>query len=657
MMTLAPVRRVMRPLVRLAGLAGRSVPAGKTGLLLAVVLLLAGTTPSPAQTSDEDAALRARLALLATDIRQVMVPMRDGVRLSTDIYLPKSRAKGEKFPVIFWRTPYNYNPLKGTRLKFALDAVAHGYAFVIQNERGKFYSEGTWEILGRPRTDGYDALTWIAKQPWSNGHVGTIGCSSSAEWQLALAAMNHPAHKAMVPMSAGAGIGRVGPYWEQGNWYRGGVFQMLFAPWLYQNQNTLRPMFPADLKREDRARLATWFDLAPRMPKVDWKQAIRHLPLQDIIRNVNGPVGTYEEFITRTPADPAWFKGGLYHDNEDWGVPALWFNAWYDVSMGPNVALFNHIRAHASDEEARRHQYMIIAPVLHCAFFRTKNPQVTGSRNMGDARFDYEGLIWDWFDYWLKGERNGLLKRLPHVRYYAMGENRWKTAEIWPPKGAKEVVWYLDGDGPANSLFGHGRLSRQVPGKPVPDRFTYDPTNPVPSLGGGVCCTGGAQAGGAEDQRPVESRQDVLVYTSPPFDEPVEVTGPITVTLYVSSDAPDTDFTAKIVDVEPDGTAWNLDETIMRARYREGYDRQVFMKPGEIYEITMTPMVTSNVFLPGHRLRIEISSSNFPRFARNLNTGGRNYDEAKPRIAHNVVWRGGPHASHVRLTVVPRTKD
>ncbi len=623
--------------------------------LCTFVLLLSALATADAH-ADADTQLRAELARIADATRQIMVPMRDGVRLSTDVYLPKARAGGEKLPVIFWRTPYNYNPLKGTRLKFAHAAVAHGYAFVIQNERGKFFSEGTWKILGHPRTDGYDALTWIAEQPWSNGRVGTIGCSSSAEWQLALAAMNHPAHKAMVPMSAGAGIGRVGPYWEQGNWYRGGVFQMLFAPWLYQNQNTRRPMFPADLPREDRARLATWFDLAPRMPKVDWKRAIRHLPLADILRNVDGPKGTYEEFITRTPADPAWSKGGLYRDDEGWGVPALWFNAWYDVSMGPNVALFNHIRAHASDREARENQYMVIAPVLHCAYFRTGNPQITGSRNMGDARFDYEGLIWDWFDHWLKGEGNGVTKRTPHVRYYVMGGNRWQAADRWPPKGAREEVWYLDGDGPANSLFGHGRLTRAAPGKPVPDRFTYDPTNPVPSVGGGVCCTGGAQAGGAEDQRGVETRADVLVYTSPPFDEPVEVSGPVTVTLFVSSDAPDTDFTAKLVDVAPDGTAWNLDETIMRARYREGWDKQVFMKPGEVYPITMTPMVTGNLFLPGHRLRIEISSSNFPRFARNLNTGGRNYDEADPRIAHNTVWRGGAHASFVTLTVVPRAK-
>ncbi len=190
------------------------------------------------------------------------------------------------------------------------EALQRGFAFVIQNERGKYFSEGEWEILGFPRTDGYDALNWIEGQDWSNGKVGTIGCSSSAEWQLALAAMDHPAHAAMIPMAPGAGIGKVGEYWEQGNWYRGGVDQMFFGPWLYKVQNTQRPSLPAGLTREDRVRLSNYFDLAPEMPEVDWVKAIRHLPLGDLMKNVDGPKGIYDEFIrTSTPDDPAWYDG------------------------------------------------------------------------------------------------------------------------------------------------------------------------------------------------------------------------------------------------------------------------------------------------------------------------------------------------------------
>jgi putative CocE/NonD family hydrolase len=239
--------------------------------------------------------LEKNLAAVASIEKKVMIPMRDGVRLATDIYLPRD-AKGD-LPAIFMRTPYNFNSNGEYMLRQITGFVGSGYAFVVQNERGKFFSEGEWEILGYPRTDGYDALTWITEQPWSNGKVGTIGCSSSAEWQLALAAADHPAHAAMVPMAAGAGIGRVGGFYEQGNWYRGGVFQMLFVSWLYGVQNTQRPTLPADLSQEDLVRLSKYFDLAPDMPKVEWSTAFWHLPLQEIMESVDGPKGIYAKLI------------------------------------------------------------------------------------------------------------------------------------------------------------------------------------------------------------------------------------------------------------------------------------------------------------------------------------------------------------------------
>lgn len=618
--------------------------------LVVALTLGSATVVVAADDAPEVAALRAKVAALAEVENKVMVPMRDGVRLATDVYRPKG-AEGP-LPTIFWRTPYNFNELSKNRLDYISRAMEQGYAFIIQNERGKYFSEGEWEILGFPRTDGYDALTWIAEQSWSNGKVGTIGCSSSAEWQLALAAMDHPAHAAMVPMASGAGMGRIGRFHEQGNWYRGGVFQMLFGVWLYGVQNTQRPRLPEGLPQEDVVRLSKYFDLAPDMPDVDWNQAVRHLPLEEMLANVDGPKGMYADFIRRAPSDPAWYEGGLYHDNEPWGVPSLWMNSWYDVAISPNLELFNIAAKNATDAEARDNQYNIIAPVAHCSFFRATEDTIVGERSMGDARLEYYDIVFDWFDNRLKGEANGFSEENPKVRYYTMGSNRWQEASSWPPPGVEMTALYLDSAGAANSLYGDGRLSWKPSRSGKEATFPYDPTTPVPSLGGGVCCTGGAVRPGSFDQRHNETRHDILVYTSEPLEEGLEVSGFVEATLYVSSTAKDTDFTIKLIDVLPDGTAYNLDETIQRARYREGYDKQVMMEEGEVYELELSPMVTSNYFEKGHRIRVEISSSNFPRFARNLNTGGNNYDETEGVVAINSVHHSTEFPSQVRLPIV-----
>jgi hypothetical protein len=327
--------------------------------------------------------------------------------------------------------------------------------------------------------------------------------------------------------------------------------------------------------------------------------------------------------------------------------------SWYDVSVGPNLALFNHVR-NTAEPDIAQNQYAVIAPVAHCAYTRATEETVVGERNMGDARLDYDALVTAWFDHFLKPESGGLLDTLPRVRYYTMGSNRWQTAESWPPPGAREVTYYLSSGGRANTLSGDGRLTDSPPADDRPDSLTYDPMNPVPSYGGNVCCTGNAVQAGSFDQREMEAREDILVYTTEPLETGVEVSGPIEVTLWVSSDARDTDFTVKLIDVLPDGRAYNLDETIQRVRYREGYDREVWMEPGVVYEVTLGPMNTSNFFDQGHRIRIEVSSSNFPRFDRNLNTGGRNYDETEGVIARNVVHHSQAYPSRVTLTVVPR---
>lgn len=613
---------------------------------------------------DQRNKLEQELQSIAIVERKVMVPMRDGKRMAADIYRPRDTSK--KYPTVFVRTPYNFNywdvrngvPRDMSR---EIEAVKRGYAYIQMNERGHFFSEGNYDILGAPVTDGEDALNWMAKQPWSNGKVGTIGCSSTAEWQLAVAARGNPAFAAMIPQGFGAGVGRVGPYYEQGNWYRGGAVQMLFIAWLHGEQNQVRPMFPPNTSREDLIRASKYFDLAPQMPPVDWSKALRHLPVMDIFRAIDGPPGIFADpmpvdtggaMIRRAPNDPAWYKGGLWHDNTTINVPGFWFMSWYDVSVGPNLAAYNHVRKTARPEIANQ-QYAVIAPTLHCAYTRASENTVVGERSMGDARLNYNELTWGWFDLFLKGEQNGLLGKMPKVRYFTMGSNQWQSSETWPPAGAQPMTLYLTSGGKANTLDGDGMLAEAPPSADSPDKFDYDPMNPVPSYGGNVCCTGNAIAGGAYDQRKIEARPDILVYSTPPLQEGIEVSGPIEVTLYVSSDVRDTDFTVKLIDVEPDGKAYNLDETIQRMRYRNGYDKPLaWMEAGKVYKVTLQPMTTSNYFKAGHRIRIEVSSSNFPRFDRNMNTGGKNYDESKGVVAHNAVHHSRQHPSAITLTVV-----
>jgi putative CocE/NonD family hydrolase len=613
---------------------------------------------------DQRALTEKELESIAVIDRKVMVPMRDGVHLATDIYRPKN-ASGP-VPIIWVRTPYNFNywdvangvPADMNRI---LTAVKHGYAMVIQNERGHFFSEGNYDILGAPRSDGDDMLKWLSSQSWSSGKVGTTGCSSTAEYQMGIAALGNPAYAAMNVQGFGAGVGRVAPYWEQGNWYRGGAVQMLFIAWISGEQNQIRPMFAPNTSQEDLVRASKEFDLAQQLPPVDWSKALWHLPEQDILKAVDGPHGIFADsmpvptggrMIQRTPNDPAWYKGGLYHDDMPLNLPGLWFMSWYDVSIGPNLALFNHVRATAKPEIANE-QWAVIAPVTHCAYTRAKEDTIVGERSVGDARLDYEDITYGFFDRFLKGQDSPRLDKLPKVTYYTMGMNKWQTSETWPPAGSEAMTLYLSSAGRANSLTGDGVLTATPPAADKPDSFTYDPMNPVTSYGGNACCMGTAVTPGAFDQRKMEAREDILVYTSEPFKEGTEVSGPITPTLYVSSDAKDTDFTVKVIDVYPDGRAFNLDESIQRLRYREGYDRPpVWMEAGKVYKVTLQPLNTSNYFEAGHQLRIEVSSSNFPRFDRNLNTGGNNYDEEKGVIAHNAVHHSKQYPSQVTVTVV-----
>jgi uncharacterized protein len=594
--------------------------------------------------------------------RKVMIPMRDGKRMSADIYRPK-HAKG-KVPVIFWRTPYNTNywdvtqKAPGPYLEQAVTAVRHGYAFALVSERGQFFSEGTYDILGAPTTDGSDEIKWLASRPWSNGKIGTMGCSSSAEWQLGVVARNDPAYTTFNVQGFGAGVGRVGPYYEQGNWFRGGAYRMLFTEWLYYEQNPLRPMFPHNMSQADRIRAAKMYDLQPHYLDVDWEKAFWHLPVRDIIKHYGGPPGIYADhmpvatggdMIDRTPNDPAWYKGGLWNDSMPIKKPGLWFMSWYDVSVSPNLAAYNFVRRTAPKPVANE-QYAVIAPSLHCAYSLSKKHTKIGQLDVGDARFDYDKLIYAWFDHFLKGEHNGILKKQPKVMYYLLGKNVWMHAETWPPAGTTQRTFYLRSGDKASD----GTLSASTVIKDLPDRFTYDPADPVGTHGG--CCIGKFKQWGAVDQTPYENRKDVLVYQTAPFKKTMIATGPIDVTLYVSSDARDTDFTYKVMDVYPDGKAYNLTSNIQRMRYRNGYNKPpVWMKPGEVYKVRFQPSDIADAFLPGHRLRVEISSSDFPRFDRNLNTGGNNETGTHWVVAHNAVHHNARYPSSITFTVLPKT--
>jgi putative CocE/NonD family hydrolase len=620
--------------------------------ILSLFLLLAYT---PLVYSQGEKPVLVQLEEIAIIDQKVMMPMRDGVRLATDIYRPKGDGK---YPIVFSRTPYNFNTwgdgeMNTRTMQSALDWVKKGYAFVVQNERGRYFSEGDWDILGVPLTDGYDAFDWMAKQPWSNGKVGLLGCSSTAEWQMAVASLDHPALGALVPQGYGAGVGKVGDFWEQGNWYRGGAGQMLFTNWLYGVQHDpMAPRLPAGIEQKDLLRLQRFYDMSPEYPKIDSKAALSHLPIQDIIKNQNGPMGIYEEMITRKPNDPKWFNGGLYHDEMPFDKPSFWFVSWFDVSAGPNIALFNHARQNAVSQLARDNQYLVIAPVMHCSFTRATENTMVGDLNVGDARLNYDEIITAWFDMWLKGEKSQVMEKMPRIQYYTMGSNKWQTSEVWPPANAVMTDMYLSSGGKANTLNGDGKLTPKKPKKDQPDTFQYDPMNPVTSHGGNVCCTGNAVVGGSFDQSEMELRDDILVYTSDVLEEGIEVTGFIDAYLYLSSDAKDTDVTIKLIDVYPDGKAYNLDETIQRVRYREGYDKEVWMEKGKVYEVKMTPMSTSNYFAKGHKIRIEVSSSNFPRFDRNMNTGGNTYDETEGIVATNSIHHGGKSLSRIVLPIV-----
>lgn len=580
----------------------------------------------------------------AERVNHVPVPMRDGVKLDLTILFPAGDRKN--LPVVLIRTPYNFEmELDAKNAALYGRLLDEGYVIALNNERGRYYSEGQFTFLAGARDDGYDVVDWLSKQAWSNGKIGTLGCSSAAEHQLALGVADHPAHAAMIAQAPGAGIGKVGPYQEQGNFFRGGAFQNVFMSWYYTYGWSLHPVLPPGLTEDQRARLTQAFTLEPKLPTVDLTKALWHLPLNDIPRSIGMLPSDLDTFLARTPGDAAWTKSNFLNEGDKIDVPALWVFSWYDISIAPNLAAF-------AEQQNNPGQVAIVSPMAHCNFGGERERTIIGERDVGDARFNYQQTYVDWFDHWLKGKKNSAAAA-PKVRLYTMGENRWRSYESWPPAKTTYVSYYLDGAGQANTRLGDGRLTPAQPEQAAADYFTYDPRTPVPSHGGSVCCFGAAFPSGALDQSGIEMRDDVLVYTSAPLEKDLNVTGPVEVILYVSSDARDTDFTAKLIDVDAQGRAYNLDDSLMRARYREGYDKEVMMEDGKVYEIKIGPLVTSNVFKAGHRIRLQVSSSTFPQLARNLNTGGPLHLEKDPVVARNGVHHGPAHRSRIVLPIQP----
>jgi len=619
-----------------------------------ILLLTALLLQLPAQ--DYAARTQEALAYIAQNAAReehVMIPMRDGVRLSALILFPKDRPRDD-MPAVLLRSPYLIEPGEvGRFAEYLQSFLKNGYASVIQNVRGRYFSEGTYTYLVGSGQDGYDTVEWITRQSWSNGKVGTLGCSSTAEEQHKLNAAQHPGLAATVPMGSGAGIGKAGPYNEMGNFYRGGAIQGLWFAWYYDAGYASRPSFAPGLPRETLLRLARFWTLQPnRMPPSGIDRLIWTLPINKVMERMAAAPSDMDDFVNRLPNDPRWKEVDFGGEGDRYGAPMLMINSWYDVSIGPNVALYECQSKNAANENARNHMFMVIAPTTHCTQGTMETEHtIVGERDLGDARFDYVGLVQKWFDHFLKGAENGITNE-PKVRAYMMGANQWRSYGSWPPKQAEFVPYYLDSRGGANTLRGDGRLTATLPAVGGKDSFLYDPEHPVPSLGGSVCCFSESFQAGSFDQAGIEMRHDVLVYSTPPLKERVEVAGPVAVTLYLSSDAKDTDLTIKLLDVDRSGRAYNLDESIQRVRWREGWEKPVFMEPGKVYRVEVGPLVTSNAFLPGHRIRIEISSSNFPRFERNLNTGGNNFDEASGLAATNAIHHSPQYPSRIILPVL-----
>lgn len=570
--------------------------------------------------------------------RNVPVPMRDGTTLRADVYRP---AGNGRHPALLQRTPYDKSA-PSTLIAFILRAASAGYAVVSQDVRGRFASDGEFFTFVSERQDGYDTLAWLTSQPWCDGTVGMFSQSyvGMTQWQTALS--GHPALKAIVPVVTADN-------YHHGWAYQGGAFELSFNfSWTLSNLvlNTIKRRQETDPSAvEDyEAVLSAVDDMTKefnRLPLAGHPLLAKYAPY-------------YDDWLAHPTYDELWENLDVSRGHERLTVPALNIGGWHDIFLKGTIGNFTGMRAKAATPEARAGQRLLIGPWNHGGM-RAGNPIGAidfGMRSAG-AEIDVDGLHLRWFDRWLKGIDNGVDAQ-PPVRIFVMGANQWRSEQEWPLARTEWQDWYLHSDGRANSLNGDGTLSREAPASEPPDSYVYNPRNPTPTMGGGLCCNHVFSHGGAFDQRGVEAREDVLVYTSPPLAEPLEVTGPVTVILYAASSAPDTDFTAKLVDVEPCGFARNLCDGIIRARYRTSMREGTLLTPGEVYAYEIDLVATSNLFKVGHRIRVEIASANFPRFDRNPNTGELPGRSTEMVSALQTVLHAAEHASRIVLPVIPR---
>ncbi len=550
----------------------------------------------------------------------VPAKMRDGVILRADIYRPKADGK---FPVLLERTPYD----KRGGVDFGHRAAPRGYVVIIQDVRGRYSSEGEWYPFKYESQDGYDTVEWAASLPYSNGKVGMIGGSYVGATQM-LTAIAHPPHLAGIfPVVTASN-------YHDGWTYQGGAFEQ----WFNESWTTGLAQDTMDRRVGDRSNARQWVSKLP----------LTAYPLLDL-GTTEGLARYFLDWLAHPDYDDYWKQWSIDEHDAEINVPAYHIGAWYDIFLGGTLRNYLHIKARGGSEAARNGQRLLIMIGGHAG----------GGPKIGDVDFgkdsvvDEDALALRWYDHLLKGIPNGIDQEKP-VKIFVMGKNVWREEDSWPLARATTTSYYLHSAGDANSLTGDGTLSTSAPARETADKFLYDPADPAPTRGGPLCCDASHEASGALDQRPVEARNDVLVYSTPAFQQDFEVTGPVSVELYASTSAVDTDFTAKLVDVWPNGYAQNLTEGIVRARYRNSQEKAEFMNPGEVYKFSIDLWATSNVFLKGHRLRLEISSSNFPRFDRNLNTGERQADSTNMVKATNMIYHDSEHPSALIVPVVPQ---